>query len=445
MGKHKKWRAQAKKMRRKRIRQKSAQERDQLKELELQEREKSPRYQAWVKEQEELETFQEEEEARLQRQRHLQWEQDEIIAQQLWQERQERMARAREERAQQEMRIREEWEAEQKRLREVEEERQKKEMEKKQQQEELMRKIDEILKKGGELPSDMITTSETHPDKPQCPFFSKTGACRFGDWCSRNHVRPSMSKVLLIPNFYSHFGLEQALVEEYDTDVMLEYADSETYQHFKDFFQDVLPEFQQHGRVVQFKVCRNFEPHLRGNVYVEYAYTRDSVAAYKTFQGRWYGGRQLSVEFTCVSSWRSAICGLYFKQRCPKGRSCNFLHVFRNPGGQYDSPSWRRRQIGTRQRHNHHRRSRSRSWSRSPSRSPSHSPHHKREKRNWRWSESPEPEMLTNGQSSEKKHERRRTKKDNKGRENSRSNRSSSSKHSSSHRKKHRRRSPGSS
>lgn len=78
---------------------------------------------------------------------------------------------------------------------------------------------------------------------------------------------------------------------------------------FREFYEDVLPEFEQYGQVVQFKVCCNCEPHLRGNVYVEYASERDAVAAFQKFQGRWYGGRQLNVEFTCVSSWKSALCG----------------------------------------------------------------------------------------------------------------------------------------
>ena len=27
--------------------------------------------------------------------------------------------------------------------------------------------------------------------------------------------------------------------------------------------------------------------------------------------------------------------GLFGQNRCPKGKRCNFLHVFRNPGGAY--------------------------------------------------------------------------------------------------------------
>jgi len=53
-------------------------------------------------------------------------------------------------------------------------------------------------------------------------------------------------------------------------DITLEFEDSDIYQHFESFYFDVLPEFKAVGRVVQFKVCCNYEPHLRGNVYVQY-------------------------------------------------------------------------------------------------------------------------------------------------------------------------------
>ncbi|XP_063232839.1 U2 small nuclear ribonucleoprotein auxiliary factor 35 kDa subunit-related protein 2 isoform X1 [Bacillus rossius redtenbacheri] len=329
MGRHKEWRAVAKKMMRKAKRQKIAQARDALLSEERQARERSPRYQAWLCEQEALEQFEREEGARLQRERHAQWERDEELAQQAWAERQEKMTKARQERATQEQKIREIWEEEQKKLKEAEDEKNKKKEEKQQAQEELMKHIDDFINNGKQLPPSLTLTKETNPDKPVCPFFSKTGACRFGDRCSRNHPRPAISKVLLIANFYSHFVLNQFETDEYDTDVMLEYEDSERYQHFKEFYNDVLPEFEHHGRVVQFKVCRNFEPHLRGNVYVEYMKTRDAVTAFQKFQGRWYGGRQLSIEFTAVTSWKSAICGslpqrqgLQLPPRVPQPREC---------------------------------------------------------------------------------------------------------------------------
>ncbi|EGW05848.1 U2 small nuclear ribonucleoprotein auxiliary factor 35 kDa subunit-related protein 1 [Cricetulus griseus] len=43
-----------------------------------------------------------------------------------------------------------------------------------------------------------------------------------------------------------------------------------------------------------------------------------------------------------------AICGLFEVQQCPRGKHCNFLHVFRNPNNEfreanrdiYQSPDW---------------------------------------------------------------------------------------------------------
>ena len=53
-------------------------------------------------------------------------------------------------------------------------------------------------------------------------------------------------------------------------DIGLEFEESERYETFKDFYFDVRPEFEKHGRVTTFKVCFNSEMHLRGNVYVQY-------------------------------------------------------------------------------------------------------------------------------------------------------------------------------
>jgi len=57
----------------------------------------------------------------------------------------------------------------------------------------------------------------------------------------------------------------------YAADLTLEFEESEQYQHFETFYFDVLPEFKSAGCVIQLKVCCNYEPHLRGNVYVQYS------------------------------------------------------------------------------------------------------------------------------------------------------------------------------
>ncbi|KAL2087758.1 hypothetical protein ACEWY4_016586 [Coilia grayii] len=175
----------------------------------------------------------------------------------------------------------------------------------------------------------------TEKDRANCPFFLKTGACRFGDRCSRKHEHPASSSTLLIRGMFVHYGMEQCRRDDYDTDANLEFSEEEVYQQFRDFYEDVLPEFKSAGTVVQFKVSCNFEPHLRGNVYVQYATEEDCGKAFVKFNGRWYAGRQLQCEFCPVTRWKTAICGLFDRQKCPKGKHCNFLHVFRNPTREF--------------------------------------------------------------------------------------------------------------
>uniref|UniRef100_A0A9L0KC72 Zinc finger CCCH-type, RNA binding motif and serine/arginine rich 2 n=1 Tax=Equus asinus TaxID=9793 RepID=A0A9L0KC72_EQUAS len=83
------------------------------------------------------------------------------------------------------------------------------------------------------------------------------------------------------------------------------------------------------------EVSCNLEPHLRGNVYVQYQSEEECQTALSLFNGRWYAGRQLQCEFCPVTQWKMAICGLFEIQQCPRGKHCNFLHVFRNPNNEF--------------------------------------------------------------------------------------------------------------
>lgn len=112
-----------------------------------------------------------------------------------------------------------------------------------------------------------------------------------------------------------------------------------------------------------FLTCCNHEAHLRGNLYIEYETTREALITYHKFNGRWYAGKQLNVNFCNIPSWRAAVCGLFFRNKCPKGNTCNFLHVFRNPGNMYMPSKWSE----SSNRRNGHTRSSRRTQDRSPS------------------------------------------------------------------------------
>lgn len=255
-----------------------------------------------------LEEQQVEEEERLDKEAHQQWIEAEKRAQEEWQLLQSKLKLIKEERVKHQALIKLEWEKEQKKLMELKEKKMKEEEEKSKQEQLLKDQLEAFIENGSEMPEYLNRVLETNPSKSTCHFFKKVGACRFGDTCSRNHQRPSISSILLIPSFYSHISLEQTTENEYGSN-SLEFDSDERYNHFKEFFYDVLPELEKYGRIKQFKVCCNGEPHLRGNVYVEYSNCREAMKAYRALQARWYGGKQLNLEFCGLNSWRSAICG----------------------------------------------------------------------------------------------------------------------------------------
>ncbi|KAK9870892.1 hypothetical protein WA026_009848 [Henosepilachna vigintioctopunctata] len=366
MGKHSEWRKLAKKLRRKRIRQCVARERDD----DIKKAQQDPRYQEWLKFEENNEKFLLQEAKRIHDEQEAKWLETEKIAQRQWKELQLKIVEIRKERDRQNARIKEEWEQEKKRMKDLEESKKKEIEEKARQQEQLKNQIDSFIANGGQIPDQLNVIFESNPGKTTCPFFSKTSTCRFGDLCSRNHVRPGISKKILIPNFYIHYSLTQT--ENEHGSCSLEFENSEIQDHFKDFFFDVVPEMEKCGRIKKFVVCCNGEAHLRGNVYVEYKSEREAVRSYKLFNGRWYAGKQLNVEFCGINSWSSAICGLFYNQKCPKGSSCNFIHSFQNPKRMYNGYNDRFERSPSKHRHQSDRTAR----------------------RDWRWSESPEHEKV---------------------------------------------------
>ncbi|XP_006917793.2 U2 small nuclear ribonucleoprotein auxiliary factor 35 kDa subunit-related protein 2-like isoform X1 [Pteropus alecto] len=271
---------------------------------------------------------------------HEKWLLREQKAQEEFRLKKEKEEAARKQQEEQERKLREEWEEHQRREREDEK---KKLQEKKEREEAVQKMLEQTQVFENELgngttwqnPEPPLDLRIMEKDPANCPFYNKTGACRFGNRCSRKHNFPTSSPTLLIRSMFTTFGMEQCRRDDYDPDASLEYSEEETYQQFLDFYEDVLPEFRNVGKVVQFKVSCNLEPHLRGNVYVQYQSKEECQAALSLFNGRWYAGRQLQCEFCPVTRWKMAICGLFEIQQCPRGKHCNFLHVFRNPNNEF--------------------------------------------------------------------------------------------------------------
>ncbi|KAK5915580.1 hypothetical protein CesoFtcFv8_001160 [Champsocephalus esox] len=299
----------------------------------------SPAHEVEEEEEEEINEDDVAEEERLRL--HTEWLERERLAQEEFKLRAEREEAVRKRKEEEERMIKEEWEAQQKK---EEEEKEQKQQDKRDREEAVQKMLDEAenqLENGGawmnpEAPGTKSSENfGTERDVANCPFFLKTGACRFGDRCSRKHVYPTASPTLMIRGMFTTFGLQQSRRDDYDIDASLEYSEEELQETFLDFYQDVLPELKSVGKVVQFKVSCNYEQHLRGNVYIQFDTEEQCMEAIIRFNGRWYAGRQLHCEMCPVTRWKNAICGLYDRQKCPKGKHCNFLHVFRNPGNEF--------------------------------------------------------------------------------------------------------------
>jgi len=343
MKKHKILRYKWKKIRRKLRRQLKAVKREEFLRKQEQDRENSPTYQKWLKCQEESEEFEKRENERLANMQYTKWVEKECEAIKEWKSIQKKLDKIKQEKAQKELLIKLEWEREQKKIKKTEEDKKKEEQQREEINAKFIEEIEMYINNLGPLPESINVSTSTRPDQPLCPFFSKVAACRFRDNCSRNHIRPGISNTLLIPGFYKNFELNMRYEREFDIDIGLECDEKEAYEKFYEFFDDILVELRSYGQIIELNVCRNQEIHLMGNVYVQYRSRRHSLKAYRNLCGRFYGGRKITAEFCTIPSWSEAVCGLFFRKMCPKGKNCNYLHLYKNPGGKYQSKPQRNR------------------------------------------------------------------------------------------------------
>ncbi|XP_062129920.1 U2 small nuclear ribonucleoprotein auxiliary factor 35 kDa subunit-related protein 2 isoform X1 [Drosophila sulfurigaster albostrigata] len=378
------WRKLLKKEQRKRRRQKYARENEK-------QQEGDPEYQQWLKQQMELEEFQRLADERLQQDEEIAWLRREALAQRQFhldsaQLRQQEMEAER-------LRARqsEELAALQHEQHRRREERERLATEAAAEFEAMMQRMQEYMDNAEQHtpPSELRRVVETHPEERLCEFFTRTNCCRFGQACTFNHRRPMLSKIILIRHFFIHPLLQVAdtKTEYAKSDEHLELTDHDLRVDYDEFFKDVVGELEKFGKIVNFRAVRNTLPHLRGNVFVEYAQERFALRAFVNLQSRYYASRRLNVEFSNLNAWRGAICGLSLTRKCPKGYSCGYLHLFRNPNNVFNVNLETHITPSSVRSHSNTPRSRAPSWN-----------DDEKESRNWRWSESPELE-LTNSKS----------------------------------------------
>ncbi|KAH8377814.1 hypothetical protein KR093_007236, partial [Drosophila rubida] len=376
------WRKVVKKQQRKRRRQKFAREKEKQESL----KERDPDYQQWLKESLELEEFQRLAADRLHQDEETEWLRREALAQRQFRIDAAKLRQQEDEAERLRTRQAEELSALQQEQRLWREEQERLAAEAAAEFEAMMQRMQEYMENAEEHtpPAELRRVVETHPDQRLCEFFTRTNGCRYGDACTFNHRRPMLSKVILIRHFFTHPLLQVAdtKTEYAKSDEHLELTDRDLRADYDEFFNDVVEELEKFGKIVNFRAVRNTLPHLRGNVFVEYAQERFALRAFVNLQGRYYAARRLNVEFSNLNAWRGAVCGLSLTRKCPKGYNCGYLHMFRNPNNVFNVNLETHSTPHSARSHSKTPRSRTLSWN-----------DNEREARNWRWSESPEPEL----------------------------------------------------
>ncbi|XP_058819007.1 U2 small nuclear ribonucleoprotein auxiliary factor 35 kDa subunit-related protein 2 isoform X2 [Topomyia yanbarensis] len=303
------WRKALKKMRRKRVRQKLARERDlQLEQLEALKM-TDPNYVAYLRETEQLEQQAQQRLEERSRYENALWMDRERECQLAFEKRRRLIEdEQREENAKRE-KIRQEFEEQEKKIMaaKLERERLLKEFRKKLQERERM--WAEFLAGIDDHVATLCEMNQTRPGGNPCVFFGKVGACRYGIRCSSNHQTPGLSELIMMANFFAHPALDDQQHKEYGNDASLEFDEKELNRFYNEFFFDIIDEFESFGPIRGIFVCRNYEPHLRGNVFIEYGDMRSAAKAYQRMNGRFYASKQLKVEFRSPITWTSAVCG----------------------------------------------------------------------------------------------------------------------------------------
>lgn len=202
------------------------------------------------------------------------WMRSELLIEKKWREEQRELDEQKKREETERNRIAAERSVELKRKLDMAEEKARISAEKRERETDLLHRIEAYIDGTLSMPEELNEFAESNPGKQPCQFFIKTATCRYGNKCVWNHCRPKISRTLLVRSFFTNIRLDQGKPNEYGTDVPLEFDEGQLFRDYYDFFDDVVPEFQKFGTIEQFVTCQNYEPHLRGHVYIDFASPR---------------------------------------------------------------------------------------------------------------------------------------------------------------------------
>jgi splicing factor U2AF subunit len=157
-----------------------------------------------------------------------------------------------------------------------------------------------------------------------CSFYTKNGACRYGNQCTKLHIRPRGSLTLLFAHLYKNPPLAIALA---DGQPVPDEKIAEVVEHLETWYQEIFIEIANYGEIREMHICDNLGDHLIGNIYVKFATPEDAENVMKNISRRYYRDRLVMPEYSPVTDFEEGSCRNFSKGGCKRGGSCNFLHI----------------------------------------------------------------------------------------------------------------------
>ncbi|CAD7927055.1 unnamed protein product [Amoebophrya sp. A25] len=165
-------------------------------------------------------------------------------------------------------------------------------------------------------------------DNLACSFYSKIGACRHGNQCSRRHIKVRESRTVLLAHMFA--DTSETLAVSSDPQPGLSAVTEKVYdtasRQIQEFYEEMFYQMSKYGEIEDVILVDNLAAHMTGNVYVKYFIKEAAARALENISGKFYCGRVIKAELSPCVEFRDARCSAFTEGTCPRGQNCNFLH-----------------------------------------------------------------------------------------------------------------------
>lgn len=163
-------------------------------------------------------------------------------------------------------------------------------------------------------------------DKDRCPFYTKMGACRHGDRCTKVHAKPTDATTVVLPQMYPNPRAAPFEVERNGEMVPGDFDRKFLKKHQEDFYEDIFMTLMEFGRIVDLRVCDNLCEQLLGNVYVKFDSVQAAMNCVDGLREKMFNGILLLPELSPVNDFADACCKEASDGMCMRANTCNFWH-----------------------------------------------------------------------------------------------------------------------